>query len=241
MFHVEQGITWLRTNTAHARTAPPAGKLGENGKVSSSNFHSALSRTIVACSTAPCSNWVMITVRDESPGDRKAVYQVVSSAFGQSVEAELVEALREDGDSVVSLVAAEDGQIVGHVLLSRMDAPFPALALAPVSVIPARQQSGIGSTLIKSAVNRVRSEGWVAIFVLGDPNYYERFGFDREAAAGFRRHMPGAISWRSNCRRRSPLQLVSYATRRRSLPSIRHIRRQSQKTQTETLPPSRFR
>ncbi len=127
----------------------------------------------------------MITVRDESPGDRKAVYQVVSSAFGQSVEAELVEALREDGDSVVSLVAAEDGQIVGHVLLSRMDAPFPALALAPVSVIPARQQSGIGSTLIKSAVNRVRSEGWVAIFVLGDPNYYERFGFDREAAAGF--------------------------------------------------------
>jgi putative acetyltransferase len=127
----------------------------------------------------------MIDVRDESPRDWKAVYQVVSSVFGQSAEAELVEELREAGDSAVSLVADEDGQIVGHVLLSKMNAPFPALALAPVSVIPAKQRSGIGSALVKGAVNRARSEGWAAIFVLGDPNYYERFGFEREAAAGF--------------------------------------------------------
>jgi putative acetyltransferase len=127
----------------------------------------------------------MIDVRDESPRDWKAVYQVVSSVFGQSAEAELVEELREAGDCAVSLVADEDGQIVGHVLLSKMDAPFPALALAPVSVIPAKQRSGIGSALVKRAVNRARSEGWAAIFVLGDPNYYERFGFEREAAAGF--------------------------------------------------------
>lgn len=127
----------------------------------------------------------MIDVRDEDPRDWKAVYQVVSSAFGQMAEAKLVEELRGAGDSVVSLVAAEEGQIVGHVLLSRMNAPFPALALAPVSVIPTRQQSGIGSALINKAVNIARSKGWAAIFVLGDPNYYERFGFDREAAAGF--------------------------------------------------------
>ncbi len=127
----------------------------------------------------------MIDVRNESPPDSKAVYQVVSSAFGQLAEADLVEELRQAGDIVVSLVAEEDGQIVGHVLLSRMDAPFPALALAPVSVIPSKQGSGIGSALVKGAVNRARSEGWAAIFVLGDPNYYERFGFDREAAAGF--------------------------------------------------------
>ena len=73
----------------------------------------------------------MIDIRDESPPDWKAVYQVVSSAFGQSAEAELVEELRGAGDSVISLVAEEDGQIVGHVLLSNMDAPFPALALGP--------------------------------------------------------------------------------------------------------------
>jgi putative acetyltransferase len=128
---------------------------------------------------------VMMDVRDESPSDWNAVYRAVSSAFGQSAEAELIKELREAGDSVFSLVAEEDGQIVGHVLLSRMAAPFPALALAPVSVIPTRQRSGIGSALVERAVNRARSEGWAAIFVLGDPNFYERFGFDREAAAGF--------------------------------------------------------
>jgi putative acetyltransferase len=124
-------------------------------------------------------------IRDESPPDRKIVYQVVSSAFGRSAEAELVKQLRIAGDTVISLVADEGGQIVGHVLLSRMNAAFPALALAPMSVIPARQRSGIGSILISKAVNRARSEGWAAIFVLGDPDYYERFGFESEAAAGF--------------------------------------------------------
>ncbi len=127
----------------------------------------------------------MIEIRDESPHDWKPVYDTVASAFGQPAEAQLVEKLREAGDSVVSLVAVEDGEIVGHVLLSKMDAPFPALALAPVSVIPTRQRTGIGSALIQSAVNRARSEGWAAIFVLGDPQYYERFGFSVKAAADF--------------------------------------------------------
>jgi putative acetyltransferase len=133
----------------------------------------------------PGSRQAMIDVRDESPGDWKAVYEVVSSAFGRVSEAELAEALREAGDSVVSLVADDDGQVVGHLLLSKMDAPFSALALAPVSVLPTRQRNGIGSALIKRAVSKARDEGWAVIFVLGDPNYYERFGFDKEAAADF--------------------------------------------------------
>jgi putative acetyltransferase len=127
----------------------------------------------------------MMNVRDESRGDWNAVYQVVSSAFGRLSEAELVRELREAGDAVISLVADDEGQIVGHALLSKMDAPLPALALAPVSVIPTRQRSGIGSALIKRAVSKARDEGWAAIFVLGNPNYYKRFGFDQEAAAGF--------------------------------------------------------
>lgn len=125
-------------------------------------------------------------IRDEIPQDRQAVYRVVSSAFGRSSEAELVEKLRAAGDSVISLVAEEGTQLVAHVLLSRMGAPFPALALAPVSVVPTRQRCGIGSALIKKAVNRARSEGWAAIFVLGDPKYYERFNFDQNAATNFR-------------------------------------------------------
>jgi len=101
----------------------------------------------------------MIHVRDESPGDWKAIYQVISSTFGRLSEAELVGALREAGDGIVSLVADDDGQIIGYVLLSKMDAPFSALALAPVSVIPPRQRSGIGSALIKRAVSKARDEG----------------------------------------------------------------------------------
>ena len=127
----------------------------------------------------------MIEVRDELPQDRKAIYDVVSAAFGQSAEADLVDQLRDCGDCVIALVAEEDHLIVGHVLLSRMTAPFRALALAPVSVAPTRQGSGIGSTLIRTAIDRARGEEWEAIFVLGEPKYYERFGFDQQAGAGF--------------------------------------------------------
>lgn len=140
---------------------------------------------MLVCGITPCSNRVMIDIRDESSRDWQAVFRVISLAFGQSAEAELVERLRAAGDSVISLVAEDGEEVVAHILLSKMDAPFPALALAPVSVIPARQRSGIGTALIQSAVERARSEGWSAVFVLGDPNYYERFGFERPAAAGF--------------------------------------------------------
>jgi putative acetyltransferase len=127
----------------------------------------------------------MIDFRDESPQDQKAIFNVVSCAFDRLAEAHLIQQLRENGDIVTSLVANEEGQVVGHILLSRMDAPFPSLALAPLSVIPTKQRSGIGSALVERAVCRARDEGWAAIFVLGDPNYYERFGFSIEAAEGF--------------------------------------------------------
>jgi putative acetyltransferase len=142
-------------------------------------------QAIIARHTGSCSNEATMHIRDESPQDRQAVYRVVSSAFGRSCEAELVGKLRAAGDSVISLVAEEGSQLVGHVLLSRMVAPFHALALAPVSVVPTRQRRGIGSALIREAMSRARSEGWAAIFVLGDPKYYERFDFDRDGAADF--------------------------------------------------------
>ena len=125
-------------------------------------------------------------IRDERLGDQEPIHQVVLSAFDQAGEAELVAALRRAGDGLVSLLAEDEGEIIGHVLLSRMDAPFSALALAPVSVIPARQRKGVGSALIREAIARARGEGWSAIFVLGDPQYYTRFGFIAEAAANFK-------------------------------------------------------
>ncbi|GAB1580984.1 GNAT family N-acetyltransferase [Phyllobacterium phragmitis] len=126
-----------------------------------------------------------VTVRDEEPADIAAIHRVVEAAFQQSMEADLVDRLRADGDAVISLVAEEDGEIVGHVLFSPMSASFPALGLAPVSVLPGRQNQGIGSMLIREGLKQAESRGCRVVFVLGEPAYYRRFGFDPALAAGF--------------------------------------------------------
>lgn len=125
------------------------------------------------------------TIRDEPAADRAAIRRVIEAAFGRPDEANLVDRLRADGDTVMSLIAAEDGEIVGHVLFSRMAAPFRALGMAPVSVVPERQRMGIGSRLIRTGIERAAREGWQAVFVMGDPEYYRRFGFDAALARGF--------------------------------------------------------
>ena len=122
----------------------------------------------------------------ERPSDIGAIREVVEAAFPTAAEARLVEALRDAGDVVVSAVAIEHGAILGHVMLSRMVAPFAAVGLAPVAVRPDRQNQLIGSRLVGYALDLVRHDGWVAAFVLGDPRYYGRFGFSVDLAKGFR-------------------------------------------------------
>ena len=131
-------------------------------------------------------------IRPEALDDIDAIHRVVADAFGQSDEAGLVDALRNASDSAISVVAEDDGEIIGHVLLSRLEAPFRALALAPVSVTPDRQRSGVGSALVRAALQRAREDGWDAAFVLGDPAYYGRFGFSVETARGFGSPYAGA-------------------------------------------------
>ena len=124
-------------------------------------------------------------IRNERPEDLPHVATVVERAFGQDDEARLVERLRADGDAVISLVAETEEGLVGQILLSRLDAPFRALALAPVSVMPEQQGGGIGSSLIEEGLRRAREQGWAAVFVLGAPEYYRRFGFRADLAQGF--------------------------------------------------------
>jgi putative acetyltransferase len=126
-----------------------------------------------------------MTIRPEASSDISAIHALVAAAFGRPDEADLVDRLRADGDSVISLVAAEGNDLLGHVLFSRMTAPFKALSLAPVSVAPARQRQGIGSRLIWAGLDAARTSGWNAVFVLGEPDYYRRFGFDPALASGF--------------------------------------------------------
>jgi putative acetyltransferase len=124
-------------------------------------------------------------IRAEQPADREPLRAVIAAAFGRRAEADLVDWLRADGDSVISLVAEEGGAILGHVLFSRMVAPFRALGLGPVAVLPERQCQGLGSALIRAGLQRAQGAGWDGVFVLGDPGYYRRFGFVPELAAGF--------------------------------------------------------
>ena len=124
-------------------------------------------------------------VRLEAPGDVVAIRDVHEAAFRQFAEADLVDDLRAAGDSVFSLVAVENNAVIGHAMFSRLTAPFPALALGPVAVLPERQRMGVGTRLIRGGIARSEAAGWSGIFVLGDPVYYRRFGFDAGKASGF--------------------------------------------------------
>ena len=126
-----------------------------------------------------------MVIREERREDAPQVAAIVEEAFGQADEARLVEALRADGEVVISLVAVLEDVVVGHALLSRLDAPFRALALAPLSVAPGHQREGIGGALVAESLRRAEEQGWAAVFVLGDPAYYRRFGFRADLARGF--------------------------------------------------------
>jgi putative acetyltransferase len=132
----------------------------------------------------------MSGIRPESGGDSEAIRRVHLAAFPTAAEADLAERLRDDSDSEISLVEEQAGEIVGHVLLTRMDVTagshvFRALGLGPVGVLPGTQGSGVGSRLIRSALDIAATLGQEVVFVLGEPDFYSRFGFSAEAAAPF--------------------------------------------------------
>ena len=132
----------------------------------------------------------MIVIRPEVPADAGPIRQVIEAAFGQTAEVVLVDQLREDGDLVLSLVADDGGTVVGHIAFSRLQVEdekdrFAALALAPLAVHPSRQGKGIGSGMVAKGHDMLRQMGEKLVVVLGDPDYYERFGYRRELAQGF--------------------------------------------------------
>lgn len=126
-------------------------------------------------------------IRDESVEDHEAIRLVNRRAFGQEGESRLVDALREQGYLRVSLVAEQDGQIVGHILFSDLpiiseSGTVPALSLAPLTVLPEYQWQGVGSALVREGLQRCRTLGHKIVIVLGHPDYYPRFGFSPQLA-----------------------------------------------------------
>jgi putative acetyltransferase len=128
-------------------------------------------------------------VREATAADASEIRAVVVAAFGQTPEghqgeADLVDALRADGDALVELVAVEDDFIVGHLLFSPLatDTGRRFAALAPLSVAPARQKDGIGTLLMQVGHALCRKAGIEAVIVLGHPAYYPRVGYSAKAA-----------------------------------------------------------
>lgn len=132
----------------------------------------------------------MISIRAETPEDYAAVRRVNTLAFGRESEAALVDRLRAASPHI-SLVAVKDSEVVGHIFFSpaaveSAAADFPAVALAPLAVLPGHQNLGIGSRLVRRGLEECGRLGHDVVFVLGHPEYYPRFGFSPAGAKGIR-------------------------------------------------------
>ncbi len=137
--------------------------------------------------------------READATDGAAARAVSEAAFPTDAEAKLLDALRASGDydSARSLLAEVDGRIAGHVLLTAVTLEHPdgtaahdrILALGPIAVVPVLQFRGVGSALVRAALEQAEREGMAAVVVLGHPSYYPRFGFRPARAQGL--HPPG--------------------------------------------------
>ncbi|MGD9873909.1 MAG: GNAT family N-acetyltransferase [Kiritimatiellia bacterium] len=123
-----------------------------------------------------------VIIRPEKPADIPAVRALNEAAFGQTVEADIVDAVRAECRSAVSLVAEDEGRIVGHIFFSPVVVSddmesVRGMGLAPMAVLPERQRQGIGSALVREGIEKLRQKGCPFIVVLGHPAFYPRFGF----------------------------------------------------------------
>jgi len=131
----------------------------------------------------------VISIRPETPAHFAAVRERDELAFGQPAEAGLVDALRAVAHPRVSLVAIQDGPVVGHILFGPVTIEGPqgvsiAMGLAPMAVRPERQNAGSGSALVREGLAACAALDENVLVVLGHPHYYPRFGFVPVATKG---------------------------------------------------------
>ncbi len=138
-----------------------------------------------------------LMIRPERPDDFDAIRAVVAAAFLADVEAKLVDDIRADAcyRPELALVAEEDGEIVGHVMINHTelhdgDVVHHIAMLSPLAVAPARQKDGIGSALVREATARADAAGDALVVLEGSPAYYPRFGFVDARTLGVTIHLP---------------------------------------------------
>ncbi len=129
---------------------------------------------------------VCINIRLEKTSDIQDIHKVTIAAFLDAphtdhTEQFIVDALRDSGKLSVSIVAEDSSRIVGHVALSPVtisNGSSDWYGLGPISVVPTEQNKGVGSKLMHAALNELKNLNANGCVLLGDPNYYRRFGFE---------------------------------------------------------------
>jgi putative acetyltransferase len=134
-------------------------------------------------------------IRNELLRDRPEVRKVNEAAFERADEGDLIDRLRKEGVVLLSLVAEIEGQIVGHILFSRMSiettqGALLAVSLAPMAVRPSHQRHGVGSHLVRHGLRELRARGERIVIVLGHKEYYPRFGFAFETSRNLSHPFP---------------------------------------------------
>src|SRR5690242_14312938 len=132
----------------------------------------------------------MVKIRPERSSDLPAVRGVHQAAFPTAAEADLVDRLRSSGKAAISLVAEDEGEVVGHILFSPITfepaVNVIAYCLAPMAVRPGHEKHAVGRRLVQNGLAECHANGACMVVVLGDPGYYGRFGFERASRHGLR-------------------------------------------------------
>jgi putative acetyltransferase len=132
----------------------------------------------------------MERIRPERSGDAAGIRYVLEAAFTSRAEADLVERLRNNAKSVIALAAEDEGTVVGHIVFSPLSldplAGTVGLGLGPLAVLPDHEKHGVGRRLVQNGLAACHAWGAGFVTVLGDPDYYGRFGFESASEHGLR-------------------------------------------------------
>ena len=128
-------------------------------------------------------------IRPATREDYDNIYHLVRTAFATArvkdgKEQDFVNKLRASSGYIpqLELVMEVEGELIGHIMFTKLIVPvskgdLPSLLVAPLCVKLAERNKGYGSQLMKTGFSIAKDLGYTSAFLVGDPEYYQRFGF----------------------------------------------------------------